>query len=395
MSKNIVILCDGTSNEISQDRTNILRLFGCLKKSPEQSVFYDPGVGTFGAENSASYYYRRGVEIWGLATGWGLDANVKEAYRYLVHTYQHKSEEDENSEADRIFIFGFSRGAYTARVLAGFIHAVGLLHPDNLNLLDYAYRAYKGIGENADSESSDSAFAEVRLFERILRPTRPKIRFLGLFDTVGSVIESGRYGPRLRSHAFSSTNPSVESVRHALALDERRTMFQPQLWPAGKSYRPERFNPKSEREQDVKEVWFVGSHGDVGGGYPEAKSEIAKIPLAWMIEEARSTQLELKTRTINTIVLGTNGGHYVAPDPQAAINDSMTRGWSLLEGVPRFRRRHIPTTRKTFAGLYVPWFEERSVPEGATLHHSVLEHDKGAERVKRKNIPDEFEVLAT
>lgn len=390
MSKNIVILCDGTSNEISQDRTNILRLFGCLKKSPEQSVFYDPGVGTFGAKNSASYYYRRGVEIWGFATGWGLDANVKEAYRYLVHNYQHKSDDDDAIKADRIFIFSFSRGAYTARVLAGFIHAVGLLHPDNLNLLDYAYRAYKSIGENADSESSDSAFTEVRLFERILRPTRPKIRFLGLFDTVGSVIESGRYGPRLRAHAFTSTNASVESVRHAVALDERRTMFQPQLWPACKPFRPERFNPKSEREQDVKEVWFVGSHGDVGGGYPEAKSAIAKIPLAWMIEEARSAQLELKTRTINTIVLAKNGGHYVAPDSKAPMNDSMTKGWSVLEGIPRFKRRHIPTSRKTFAGVYVPWFEERLVPESATIHSTVLEHNLGPNAVTRSNMPSDL-----
>ncbi len=351
---------------------------------------YDPGVGTFGAENAASYYYRRGVEIWGLATGWGLDANVKEAYRYLVHTYQHHFDDDDAIEADQIFIFGFSRGAYTARVLAGFIHAVGLLHPDNLNLLDYAYRAYKSIGENADSESSDSAFAEVRLFERILRPTRPKIRFLGLFDTVGSVIESGRYGPRLRSHAFTSTNPSVESIRHALALDERRTMFQPQLWPAGKPFRPERFNPKSEKEQDVKEVWFVGSHGDVGGGYPEAKSAIAKIPLAWMIDEARSAQLKLKTRTINTIVLGKNGGHYVGPNSEAPMNDSMTKGWSILEGLPRFKRSHIHTTRKTLAGVYVPWFEERIVPEGASLHSTVFEHDKGENAISRSNMPSVY-----
>lgn len=393
MPKNIVILCDGTSNEISQDRTNILRLFGCLKKSPEQSVFYDPGVGTFGAEHSASYYYRRGVEIWGLATGWGLDANVKEAYRYLVHNYQHGSTEVNGPEADRIYIFGFSRGAYTARVLAGFIHAVGLLHPDNLNLLDYAYQAYKSIGKNTDSESSDSAFAEVRLFERILHPTRPKIHFLGLFDTVGSVIESGRYGPRLRSHAFTSTNPSVECVRHALALDERRTMFQPQLWPAGKTHRPQRFNLGSEVEQDVKEVWFVGSHCDVGGGYPEPKSAIAKIPLDWMITEARSSNLELKTRTVNTIVLGKNGGNYVGPCPQAPMNNSMTKGWSVLEGVPRFKHRHVPTTRKSVAGFYLPWFEERYVPEGANIHSSVFEHSDGPSAVQRSNMPNDHVVV--
>ncbi|WP_122075884.1 DUF2235 domain-containing protein [Pseudophaeobacter sp. EL27] len=393
MSKNIVILCDGTSNEISQDRTNILRLFGCLKKSPEQSVFYDPGVGTFGAENSASYYYRRGVEIWGLATGWGLDANVKEAYRYLVKHYEHKPSGGDDDQADQIYIFGFSRGAYTARVLAGFIHAVGLLHPDNLNLLDYAYRAYKGIGGNAGNEGNDRKFAEVRLFERMLRPTRPRIRFLGLFDTVGSVIESGRFGPRLRSHAFTSTNSSVKSIRHALALDERRTMFQPQLWPTGKPYRSEHFNPKSEVEQDAKEVWFVGSHGDVGGGYPEPKSAIAKIPLEWMIHEAQSAGLKLKTRTINTIVFAQNGGQYVGPDAQAPINDSMTRAWSIIEGIPRFKRSHIPTTRKTAAGVYIPWFEERIVPDGANIHSSVFEHNQCHNAVERSNLPRNYNTF--
>ena len=87
MPKNIVILFDGTSNEISKNRTNVLRLYGTLKKTKDQIVYYDPGVGTFGAENTMSYYYRRAAEIWGLATGWGLDQNVKEAYEFLVHNY--------------------------------------------------------------------------------------------------------------------------------------------------------------------------------------------------------------------------------------------------------------------------------------------------------------------
>lgn len=277
MSKNIVILYDGTSNEISKDRTNVLRLFGCLEKSVNQVVFYDPGVGTFGADNSASYYYRRATEVWGLATGWGLDANVKEAYRFLIKHYNHG--DGKNVAADRIYIFGFSRGAYTARVLAGFIHAVGSIHKDNLNLLGYAYTAYKNIGDNT-STAPDEAFAEVRLFERILQATRPVIDFLGLFDTVGSVIEGGRFGPRLRSHAFTSTNFSVATVRHAVALDEKRTMFQPQLWPLGGNIGRISSRKRAKSNKTQKKVWFVGSNGDVGGGYPESKSAIAKFPLS-------------------------------------------------------------------------------------------------------------------
>ena len=389
MGKNIVILCDGTSNEISKDRTNILRLYGCLKKSDTQSVFYDPGVGTFGAENSASYYYRRGVEIWGLATGWGLDKNVKEAYRFLVHNYQDETGKTAGAQADKIFIFGFSLGEYSAWGLAGFFHAFGLLHKDNLNLLDYAYRAYKGVGSKVGDEKDAGAFAELRLFERILRPKRPQIRMLGLFDTVGSVIESGRYGPRLRSHAFTSTNPSVETVRHAVALDERRTMFQPQLWQTGGVFRPERCDTDTEQEQDAKEVWFVGSHGDVGGGYPEPQSGLAKITLDWMIQEAKHTELDFDQDAIDHLVLGKSADRPIGPTADAARNSSMTLGWAAVEFLPRVKRRHVRTRRSTLASVYLPLFEERIVPEGANIHSSVFEHDASPNQIKRSNVPED------
>lgn len=397
MSKNIVILCDGTSNEIEHDRTNILRLFGTLEKSDTQIVYYDPGVGTFGANNAASYYYRKAVELWGLATGWGLDANVKEAYRFIARHYQHgEKDENGNRDSDRIYLYGFSRGAYTVRVLAGFIHALGLLHPDNMNLLDYAYRAYKRIGENHDQQQDqkdDAAFAEIRLYERMLRPVRPTIAFLGLFDTVGSVIESGRFGPRLRSHAFTSRNRSVAAVRHAVALDERRSMFQPRLWPTGNPHRPDYFQAKSETPQDVQEAWFSGSHGDVGGGYPEAKSALAKIPLDWMIRESKPLGVRFKTRTINTIVLGKHDKKYIAPDPTAPINGSMTFAWSLVEAIPRLKRPDVPTKQPSFAGWYIPWFEGRHVPQGVGIHHSVITRNDSTTAVVRSNLPTDHIVV--
>lgn len=263
MPKNIVILLDGTSNEVECDRTNILRLYGILTKDAGQLVYYDPGVGTFGADGAWSRFWRKANEVWGLVTGWGLDQNVKEAYRFLVENYDNgKRKGAKQAERDRIFIFGFSRGAYSARVLAVFIHAVGLIEPRNLNLLNYAYRAYKAIGE----DQKQRAFDEVRLYERILNPDRPPIRMLGLFDTVGSVIESGRNGVRLKSHAFTERNSSVEAVSHAVAIDEKRTMFRPQLWPSDQQYWGNPFNSAAARLQDVEEVWFAGGHGDVGGG---------------------------------------------------------------------------------------------------------------------------------
>jgi uncharacterized protein (DUF2235 family) len=380
MAKNIVILLDGTSNEISANRTNVLRLYGTLEKSDRQVVYYDPGIGTFGADNAWLRFWRKAVEIWGLATGWGLDQNVKEAYRFLVENYADGAGDD--GGRDRIYIFGFSRGAYTARVLAGFIHAVGLLEPRNLNLLNYAYRAYKSIGE-----SDDDSFAEVRLYERVLAPDHPPVRLLGLFDTVASVLEHGRYGPRLRSHAFTRTNRSVESVRHAVAIDEHRVMFRPQHWPEGAAYWGNPFNAGAAKPQDTKEVWFAGSHGDVGGGYAEKDSALLKIPLHWMIEETGSMGLHYRTQSVNELVLGKNPAkHYVQPNALAAAHNSMNWLWSLLELIPQWRK----VGPKGSPRLMIPLFARRPIPEGARLHCSVVDRAKAG--IKSPNMPSNYQI---
>lgn len=393
MPKNIVILCDGTSNEIASNRSNILRLFGTLEKSERQIVFYDPGVGTFGAENAWSRLYRKAIEIWGLVTGWGVDQNVKEAYRFIIDNYTGRTDDD--PERDRIYIFGFSRGAYTARVLAGFIHAVGLIDRTNLNLLDYAYRAYKRVSDRTSEpgNAGSEAFAEVRLYERMLRPDRPPIRCLGLFDTVASVIEWGRFGPRLRSHAFTRANTSVEAVRHAVAIDERRTMFQPQLWPSGGEYRDNPFNRDAAKAQDSVELWFTGVHGDVGGGYPEAASALAKIPLDWMIAETRDMGLHYIPRTVNELVLGQNTAkHYVPPDPFAERNESMNRVWAMLEFLPRRSRKGETGGRRSLMGFYVPFFERRQIPPGAAVHRSVIERAARQGGRLPENVPPDHET---
>lgn len=386
MPKNIVLLLDGTSNEIKQNRSNILRLYGTLKKDETQLVYYDPGVGTFGADGAWSRTWRKVVEFWGMATGWGLDQNVLEAYRFLVEHYDNGERVDAPDEGrDHIYIFGFSRGAYTARVLAGFIHAFGLVQPRNLNLVEYAYGAYKQIDDR-----KDDTFEEIRLHERIVRPGRPPIDCLGLFDTVSTVIESGRFLPRLKKHAFTKQNTSVRSVRHALAIDERRTMFRPQLWPTGVSFLKDRFDPDNATPQSVREVWFSGVHGDVGGGYPEAKAGLAKIPLQWMIEQTEAEGLYYKSRTVNEIVLGQREDRdYVAPDPLAKKNDSMSTVWKTLEFLPRLKPED--SARRDIFGWTIPFFEPRHIPEGARLHQSVLDRLEGS-TYEPPNLPSDFEV---
>lgn len=410
MAKNIVILFDGTSNEIAADRTNILRLFGTLRQTDDQIVYYDPGVGTFGADNAWSRGWRKTVEVWGLATGWGIDANVKQAYRFLVENYQAAPRDKDGKkigEDDRIYLFGFSRGAYTARVLAGFIHSLGLIRPQQLNLLDYAYRTYKGISDHKTAvidksraeDDGKSAFADMRLYERTLKGHRPAIELLGLFDTVASVIESGKIGLKLKTHPFTHRNPSVRAVRHAIAIDERRTMYRSEPWTPDQPFWGSPFPPPKDRPvvpQDVKEVWFTGVHGDVGGGSPEARSALIKVPLAWMIEETKPMGLDYATRTVNEIVLGKNPNKpYVKPDAMARAQDSMSLAWRLVEYLPR--RVPASSWRRggKGGGIYLPLCDPRFIPAGALIHQSVVDRLNGApadSRYRPVNLPSQYRI---
>ncbi len=408
MGKNIVILFDGTSNEISADRTNVLRLFGALERSDKQIVYYDPGVGTFGAANAWSNAYRKSVEFWGLATGWGLDENVKEAYRFLVDNYD-PGEPDANGRhpnRDRIYIFGFSRGAYTARVLAGFIHALGLMSKYHVNLIDYAYNTYKGVSQTEQKaggtdaaevdKEAPSAFNTMRLYERTLKTYRPPIKLLSLFDTVSSVIVWGKWRPQFVTLPFTDRNPSVEVVRHALAIDERRTMFNPLPWLPGQEYWGKPFRPPAPGPQDFKEVWFAGVHGDVGGGYPEKESAAIKIPLSWMIDETRATGLDYDNEVVNELVLGKNKNPrnaYVRPDATARLHDSMNWAWKLLEYMPR----RVPITswrkRGDTTRIYLPLADRRFIPDGARIHQSVIERmssNKVSPSYSPPNLPSSY-----
>lgn len=380
--KKIVILMDGTSNQISDKRSNVLRFYGTLSKNrpDEQLVYYDPGVGTFSPERWFSKLASKIGEVYGLATGWGLDRNVKEAYRFLVQNYEVTMRTDPATKKtvtvrDEIYIFGFSRGAYSARVLAGFVNALGLIEPRNLNLLDYAYRAYKRIGENAGANRND--YAEMRLFERSLRPLRPPIRMLGLFDTVSSVIEKAEIGWRLRHHAFTSTNPSVQTVMQAAAIEERRTMFPLVSWPKGQEYHASPFDNGNGVPQQVEKVWFAGVHADVGGGHTESDSALCKIPLVWMINRAKECGLKFNRNSINAVVYGRNkGSKNVAPDPLSPKTKSLKGLWWLAELLPR----------KGWPGL-----RRRPIEPGETLHETVLKR-RDAGKGWPVNIPSTFGV---
>jgi uncharacterized protein (DUF2235 family) len=153
--KNIIICCDGTGNEISENISNVLKLYRCLRKTgkttPRQMVFYDPGVGTLARPNPWIKWRQDAFAIFGLATGYGLDDNVLNSYDFIVDNYE---------EGDEIYLFGFSRGAYTVRVLAGLIHKVGLIARQQVNLagsgahrLQAVLGRHHGAGQRAGSEA--------------------------------------------------------------------------------------------------------------------------------------------------------------------------------------------------------------------------------------------------
>lgn len=377
MAKNIVICCDGTGNEINDHHSNVLKLYRVLKRSSDQIVYYDPGLGTMGARNDWGRLKQRTEEFSGLALGVGLDRNVLDAYRFLISHFK---------DGDQISMFGFSRGAYTVRVLAGFINTVGLLHAQQAHLCGHAFVAYKQISE-------DEGFSGVRLFEQALRPLRPPIRFLGLWDSVSSIIVPRKdrlYAPSLRQLAYTARNPSVEIVRHALAIDERRRMFRPYLWKESEEYWAGPFRPNDPVPQDVKQVWFPGVHSDVGGGYAEVDSGLSKKALEWMIDEA-PTELKFVTQSVNQIVLGKerkgSEKEYAEPDACAKQHDSMSLGWRALEVFPKRAKRREWPARTSRLGLYLPLGEPRHIPNDARLHDSVQERIDELADYRPVNVP--------
>lgn len=382
--RTILILCDGTSNQIFGHRSNILRLYGTLTKSPEQLVFYDPGVGTFEAGNAWSEIYRRMHVGWGMATGWGIDRNVLEAYEFLVHNLT--GVPDEKLPEVNLVFAGFSRGAYTVRVLAGFLTAFGMLRPENLNLLPYAYQAYKRLGRaiGGPFEGTRAAFEGLAFFRRLTQPRALPVAALALFDTVSSVVEPNGFRLVLRKHAYTASNPGVRAIRHAVAIDEKRRHYRPRLWKKCDFRPPE--GPR--RPQDVKEVWFAGAHGDVGGGYSEKESGLAKIPLHWMIEEMKGLGVAFDQTLVDQLVLGRGKKKYAAPDPSAQCHDELKGIFRLLEYLPQKTTSKEPVTLHLPFGLAIPRPAPRAIPANAAIHRSVADRCARVPDYSPANLPE-------
>ncbi len=367
MARRLIICCDGTRNEIKEHQSNVLKFFRIVKKDDSQLAYYDPGVGTISDSGAWSRLKNNAERVFGLATGYGLDTNILEAYRFLVRNYR---------SGDEIFLFGFSRGAYTVRVLAGFLHMVGLLEPEQENLSGYALTAYKRASEKDD-------FSIAWRVQEVLATRRVTIRFMGCWDTVGSIIiprPDRLYIPSLETLSYTKRNPGVQVFRHALAIDERRRMFRLHEWEEPQLFKTNPFvKDEKAEEQDIRQVWFSGFHSDIGGGHPEDESGAAKIPLKWMMEQAGEHGLTYRKVMADRLVLGKNPKNstrnYVAPDANGELHDSMKPGWALVESV---------------LGFYHRFNEPRAIPDGAEVHLTVRErktHGQSGKPYIPENLP--------
>jgi uncharacterized protein (DUF2235 family) len=272
--KRLIVCADGTWNIRDQldDKTgkrrptNVTKVARAIRPRAangiDQIVFYHDGVGTGGPLD----------RVTGGAFGRGIEENIRVLYRFLVYNYE---------PGDQIYFFGFSRGAFTVRTLAGFMFKVGLLEKDDDYYVPEVYGCYESSFEPGSKEWQHA-------FRKINNPRPcPPIEFIGVWDTVGALGAPGLLGQAFNKDKYKyhnvGLNAAIRNAYHALAIDERRKPFAPDLW-----VRPTGWGGQLEQ------AWFPGVHSDVGGGY--APDGLANEALHWLVEKAEACELEFDAK---------------------------------------------------------------------------------------------------
>ena len=291
--KNIIVCCDGTGNEYTAYKnTNVVHVFENIVRDERQLAFYDPGVGTF--DSLGRTMGNALGTILGKGFGWGLQQNIEDPYRYLMDRYLPG---DAGTEPDKVFIFGFSRGAFTARALAGMLFKIGLLQKGSKNLIPYASKIYNGkvrINHNdsaATKKKKEAANLENEITARGFKKTychscHPY--FIGVWDTVASL------GYFFSKRFFDDKlHRDVRYAYHAISIDEKRKKFPISLWDE---------NSIDKGSQTIRQVWFAGVHSDVGGSYQE--KGLSNVALRWMLQQAGNAGMKLKDNWDETLEPG-------------------------------------------------------------------------------------------
>jgi uncharacterized protein (DUF2235 family) len=346
VGRNLVLCLDGTSNKYGLTKTNVVKLYEMLDRTtPDQLMYYQPGIGTMPATGMWSGFGRWLSTRLDLAIAWLLQNHVTDAYRFLMRFYL---------PGDSIFVFGFSRGAYTARALAGMIHKVGLLTQGNEELLPFAWQTFRA------RENWKEAGGFKKTFSRDIN-----VHFLGLWDTVSSV--GWMWNPK--NLQFTADNPSVTIVRHAIALDERRAYFRQNRWTV-----------KPRAGQDALEAWFPGVHCCVGGGYPEEESGLPNIALKWMTGHAEAAGLKIDDAAKERMLPPADEPAWIA----AKAKESLAGFWWLAEYLPK----RIQDPAADFATRWIiHGGRRRYVADGANVHVSVFERMGQVSDYRPSNLP--------
>ena len=316
--KRVIVCCDGTWNDTDNQSTdtNVFRIARAIHATQHtggvlQIVLYLSGVGTSGLEFE---------KLVAGATGLGVGDNIRSAYMFIAQNYL---------PADEVFLFGFSRGAFTARSLAGLINACGILKREKLGDLPSAWAYYRSDPPHSPQDFVARYKTDCHL--------GAKIKFLGVWETVGALGVPGRLfsAENARKFAFHDTGPCavVEHGCHALAVDEHRHDFVPTFWtgPAPAGVR-------------IEQVWFAGAHSDVGGGY--ITRTLADIPLVWMARKAEADGLVLDWTCLPSLE---------DLQPLAPSHDSSSGLFSIDRFSPTFREvLQKPFDVTAFERLYAP-----------------------------------------
>ncbi|KAL4804311.1 hypothetical protein BDV18DRAFT_142933 [Aspergillus unguis] len=396
--RRLVLCFDGTGNQYmgTEEDTNIVKIYESLERhQPGQYAYYQPGIGTLPYSRGSSRQ-SSGFSLWARfkarvkalldqGIGTSFPSHVIAGYKFIMRYY---------STGDHIYIFGFSRGAYTARFLAEMIHNIGLLSRGNEEMVPFAWdtfsRYQSSRGNVPQTDEDRELFRYMHKFKTTFCRPDVGVHFLGLFDCVNSV---GQFEiPFFRKSYRYIASPSARHIRHAVSIHERRLKFKPALF---------HIDPKFKDKVDLKEVWFAGNHGDVGGGWPLSKGQkhlLSDIPLDWMVQEVLNlpnseSKLDFMEPNVGSISNdagkslcrdeepGTEGYHtqQLASKPHDKLRFGLGGSaisvmlWWILEVLP------IATRLELEHGKWVPrrfppnFGASRDIPCGAAIHDSVYE----------------------